>query len=103
MSNKTAAVPIFLNAPTSLSLNIFPTAPPKEKLLLPAIKANETERTSKPSVTYLRLRQKEKTFWRNRRFTPTTKKNVQIRKEARPKPLKIKRCETRAPILPNRL
>ena len=64
-----------------------PTPPPKGKSLADKIKANETDNTSKPIVTYFRFRQMEKTFRLTSRFVPTTKKKVQISNEAIPKPL----------------
>ena len=78
---------MFPNAPISQLLIRLPTPPPNGNSLLEKIKASETDKTSNPIVTYFRLRQIEKTFRLKRRLVPTTKKKVQIRSEAIPKPL----------------
>ncbi len=86
-----APVPIVPKAPMSWLFIISPTPPPNGKILFAKTKANNTDNTTRPTVTYFRFRQIENTRRRNNKFTPATKKKVHIRKEATPKALNIKK------------
>src|SRR6266487_4088244 len=89
--------------PVIHSLIIFPTPPPYEKPPVPEkIKCNETDNTSNPIVTYFKFLQIENIFRLKSILTPTTKKKVQMRKEAIPNAVLIKKFEAMAPNLPNR-
>src|SRR4051812_3131901 len=84
-------------------LIMSPTLPPNGNDADESRNERITEKIRRPMVTYFRLRQMENTFLLKRRLMPTTKKNVQNKKEERPNPLRIKLCEANAPSLPSRL
>src|SRR5215218_8672029 len=93
-SNK-AAVPITPIKLISHLLIISPTSPPqlKEPLDEGAIKAKVIDAISRPKVTYFRFLVMENTLRLTSRLIPSTKKKVQIRKEAKPKPPLMIRSE----------
>jgi hypothetical protein len=64
-----------------------PTLPPYGKCAKENKKEKEIETINKPIVTYFRFRQIEKTLRSKRRLIPTTKKKVQNKNDANPKPL----------------
>jgi hypothetical protein len=74
--------------PISQLLIISPTTPPiwKKPDSPENKKLRQVDAITNPNVTYLRLRKMENIFLEKRRLMATTKKKVQNKNEANPKP-----------------